>query len=52
MTTLQARKRYWDIYPPKGLWKLVPLSLRVPPIPYDDVVAIILVEQYLENTKP
>lgn len=49
MTTLKAREQYWKLYPPKGLWKFIPTSLRVPPAPYDDIVAIILVEKYLSN---
>ncbi|MEA3402607.1 MAG: pre-16S rRNA-processing nuclease YqgF [Armatimonadota bacterium] len=47
MTTLQARRRYWRENPPRGLWRLVPTSLRVPPEPYDDWAAVILAERYL-----
>lgn len=49
MTTLKARERYWKLYPPKGLWKLIPTSLRIPPVQYDDIVAMILVECYLKG---
>lgn len=49
MTTLLARALYWKLYPPKGLWKLIPASLRLPPRPYDDIVAIILTERYIEE---
>ena len=38
-TTLEARKLYWRVNPPRGLWRLLPLSLRVPPRPVDDLAA-------------
>jgi RNase H-fold protein (predicted Holliday junction resolvase) len=47
-TTAQARQRYWQIYPAQGLTKLIPLGMRSPPRPVDDIVAIILIERYLE----
>ncbi len=47
-TTVQARQRYWQIYPAKGFTKLIPLGMRSPPRPVDDIVAIILIEKYLE----
>lgn len=47
-TTVQARQRYWQIYPAEGLTKLIPLGMRSPPRPVDDIVAIILIERYLE----
>ena len=46
-STLEARDRYWLMYPPQGLQRLVPQGLRVPPRPVDDIVAIILIERYL-----
>ena len=46
-STLEARDRYWQMYPPKGLGKLIPQNLRVPPRPIDDIVAILLIERYL-----
>ncbi len=53
-STLEARDRYWHIYPPTGLTKLIPRGMRVPPRPVDDIVAIILIERYLssKNNKP
>ena len=45
----QARDRYWSMYPAQGLQKLVPLGMRSPPRPIDDIVAIILVERYLAS---
>jgi hypothetical protein len=38
-TTLEARKLYWKINPPRGLWRMLPLSLMVPPRPVDDLAA-------------
>ena len=46
-STLEARDRYWEMYPPQGLQKLIPQSLRMPPRPIDDIVAILLIERYL-----
>lgn len=48
-STLEARDRYWQMYPPKGLGRLIPQSLKVPPRPIDDIVAIILIERFIEN---
>jgi RNase H-fold protein (predicted Holliday junction resolvase) len=45
----EARQRYWEIYPPKGIMRLVPLGMRSPSRPVDDIVAIILVERYLNR---
>lgn len=48
-TSLEARDRYWQMYPPKGLTKLLPQGLRQPPRPIDDIVAILLIERYLNR---
>jgi RNase H-fold protein (predicted Holliday junction resolvase) len=48
-STLEARDRYWQMYPPKGLTRLVPQGMRSPPRPIDDIVALILIERYLET---
>ncbi len=50
-STLEARDRYWTMYPSKGLQRLVPQGLRVPPRPVDDIVAILLIERYLATQK-
>jgi len=42
-----ARLRYWDFYP-LGWQRFLPVGLRLPPQPYDDLVAIILVERFLK----
>ncbi|MEB3355750.1 MAG: pre-16S rRNA-processing nuclease YqgF [Synechococcales bacterium] len=48
-TSLEARDRYWDLYPPAGLLKLIPRSLRPIRCPIDDIVAILLIERYLNT---
>ncbi len=48
-STLEARDRYWTMYPPQGLTRLIPQGMRDVPRPIDDIVAIILVERYLEE---
>ncbi|MBF2099059.1 MAG: pre-16S rRNA-processing nuclease YqgF [Gloeomargaritaceae cyanobacterium C42_A2020_066] len=46
-STLEARQRYWQLHPPRGLQCLLPEGLRVPPVPVDDLVAVLLIERYL-----
>mgnify|MGYP001794115227 FL=1 len=48
-SSLEARDRYWEMYPPQGLGKLIPQSLRSISRPIDDIVAILLVERYLKR---
>lgn len=48
-STLEARDRYWQMYPPNGFAQLIPQSLRRLPRPIDDIVAILLIERYLEG---
>jgi RNase H-fold protein (predicted Holliday junction resolvase) len=50
-STLEARDRYWIMYPPTGLQRLIPQGLRTPPRPVDDLVAIILIERYLRSSE-
>lgn len=47
MTSLQARARYFADHPPRGLWRLIPISMRTPPEPVDDYAAVILAERYI-----
>lgn len=46
-STLEARDRYWHLYPARGFSRLIPQGLRLPPRPIDDIVAILLIERYL-----
>jgi len=48
-SSLEARDRFWMMYPPKGLSRLIPEGMRTPPRPIDDIVAILLIERYLER---
>ena len=45
----EARQRFWQMYPAQGLMKLVPMGMRSPDRPIDDIVAIILIERYLSR---
>lgn len=46
-TSLLARRRFFQDNPPRGLRRLIPLSLQTPDRPCDDYVAVILAERYL-----
>ena len=46
-TTLQARERYWEHHKRRGLKRLLPSTMFVPPEPVDDFVALILAERVL-----
>jgi RNase H-fold protein (predicted Holliday junction resolvase) len=48
-SSLEARQRYWQMNPPKGLTSLIPEGMRSPPRSIDDIVAILLIERYLAN---
>lgn len=39
MTTIEGRALYWTLHPPRGLWRFVPIALRIPPRPVDDLAA-------------
>lgn len=47
-TTLLARRRYFADHPPRGWRRLLPESMQVPPEPYDDYAAVIILERFLE----
>ena len=49
LTSRLARERYWEDNPPRGLARLIPLGLRVPPRPVDDYAALIIAERLLEQ---
>lgn len=48
-TTLKARRRYFQDHPPRGWQRLLPLSMQVPPEPYDDYAAIVLAEEFFQR---
>ena len=45
-TSQAARLRYLATNAPRGWQRLLPRSLRTPPVPYDDYVAVLLAERY------
>ena len=47
-TTLLARRRYFAEHPPGGWRRFLPVSMQVPPEPYDDYAAAIILERFLE----
>ena len=47
-SSLEARDRYWQMYPPNFFTSLIPQGMRQPPRPIDDLVAIVLIERYLK----
>jgi RNase H-fold protein (predicted Holliday junction resolvase) len=48
-TTLAARQRFWQLFPPRGWRRLLPPGLRQPPRDWDDVVAQLLLERWLDR---
>lgn len=48
-TTLEARKVYWRLHPPQGVWKFIPKSLRVPNRDVDDLAAFVIIRRYLAS---
>ncbi len=48
-TTLLARRRYFTDHPPKGWRKLLPISMQVPPEPYDDYAAQVILEGFMKR---
>jgi RNase H-fold protein (predicted Holliday junction resolvase) len=51
-TTLAARQRYWQLWPPQGWRRLLPRGLRLPPRDLDDLAAQILLERWLQQDLP
>ena len=48
-SSLEARDRYWEMFPPTGLNRLLPQRMRSIPRPIDDIVANLLIERYLNK---
>ena len=46
-----GRLRFLQANPARGWRRLIPLGLRTPPRPYDDFVAVILAERYLDGQR-
>tara|TARA_B100000945_G_scaffold105522_1_gene83618 strand:- start:636 stop:1073 length:438 start_codon:yes stop_codon:yes gene_type:complete len=47
-STLRARFRYWEIWPPNFFIRCLPKQILLPPENLDAVVALILLEDFLE----
>ena len=48
-TTLLARRSYFTDHPPKGWRKLLPVSMQVPPEPYDDYAAQVILALFMNQ---
>lgn len=48
-SSLEARDRYWQMFPPSFTQKLLPKGMRLPPRAIDDIVAILLIERYIKS---
>lgn len=48
-SSLIARKKFFEKNPPRGIRKIIPISLQTPSRPYDDFVAILLAERFLAS---
>ncbi|MHB1001606.1 MAG: pre-16S rRNA-processing nuclease YqgF [Armatimonadota bacterium] len=49
-SSMKARIRFFKCNPPKGLRRLLPMSLLTPDHPYDDYVAVLLAEAYMKDS--
>ena len=49
-STLKARFRYWEIWPPACFLRLIPKGILFPPENLDAVVALILLENFLDHS--
>ena len=45
-TSLEARLRYYEDHPPRGLWRLVPRGLLVPKAQLDGYAALLIIERF------
>ena len=49
-STLRARFRYWEIWPPNYFIRWLPKEILFPPENLDAIVALILLEDFLKYT--
>lgn len=47
-TTLRARERYWELWPPQGFKRLLPRGMIQPPIALDAIAALVMLEDHLQ----
>lgn len=50
-TTLLARRRYFQVHPPRGWRRLIPRGLLLPPRPIDDFAALLIAERLLARER-
>ena len=50
-STEQGRRRYFRDNPRRGWRRLLPVGLQTPPRPYDDYVAVVIAERYLDSLR-
>ncbi len=48
-STQEAKKLYWQLYPPKGWKRLLPTALLDAPSAVDGLAAVVLVQRYLRD---
>jgi len=48
-TSLEARRRYYEDHPPRGLMRLIPRGLLVPKEQLDGYAALLIIERYLSS---
>lgn len=48
-TTRLARRYFFEHNPPTGWLKLIPISLRIPPRPYDDFAAYVIARKFFSD---
>ena len=48
-STEEARKLYWELNPPQGWRRLIPLGMLAPPVPLDAYAAVVLARRYLKK---
>lgn len=50
-STEEARKLYWELNPPQGFRKIIPLGLLVPEEPLDAYAAVVLIKRFLKQKR-
>lgn len=48
-STEEARKLYWELNPPQGWRRFIPIGMLTPPIPLDAYAAVVLVRRFLRK---
>ncbi len=48
-STEEARVLYWELFPPQGWRRLIPLGLQTPPQPLDGYAAVVQVRRFLQQ---